>query len=91
MSSPATMVRIRGGRVEYLEPGNTYDVVNSVFGGPGAIQEYIDGDGSWAKKNPIDWRTSINGAEGDGCLLIDYVKKVVIFFGGDIECSYQQQ
>ena len=91
MSSPATMVRIRGGRVEYLEPGNTYDVVSSVFGGPDAVQEYIDGNGSRAKKNPIDWRTSINSSEGDGCLLIDYDKKEVIFFGGDIECSYQQQ
>lgn len=91
MSSPAAMVRIRNGRVEYLEPGNTYDVTLSVIKGPEAIEDYIDGGEKWAKKNAIGCRTSINVAEDDGCLLIDYDKRVVIFFGGDIECSYWQQ
>lgn len=91
MSSPAAMVRIRGGRVEYLERGNTYDIVDSVVKGPAAIADYIDGGGNWAKKNVVDYRVSINCAEDCGCLVIDHDNRVVIFYGGDVECSYWEQ
>lgn len=91
MSSPATMVRIRGGVVEYLERGNTYDAVESVIEGPDAVRDYLDGRGNWARRNAIRSRTSINSAEDEGCLLSDYDNRVIIFFGGDIECSYWQQ
>ena len=67
MSSPAAMVRIRNGRVKYLEPGNTYDVTLSVIKGPEAIEDYIDGGEKWAKKNAVGCRTSVNAAEDDGC------------------------
>ena len=90
MSASATMARIRSGRVEYLECGNAYDVVDSVISGPAAIGDYIDGRNGWSRKDVVSWRTLINSAEDEGCLVVDYDEKVILFFGGDIDCSYQR-
>lgn len=91
MSSPAAMVRIRDGRIEHLERGNTYDVVESVINGPEAIADYIDGNGQWVCHKEVTSRSSIDPNDNCGCLLIDYDSKVVLFYGGDLECSSVQQ
>lgn len=92
MSSRATTVRIRNGRIEYLEPFDTYAVIDCVVEGSDIVNEHMDGMVVWAKKYvPDSRRAGIQWAEGEGCLIADYDDKVVIFFGGDIECSYWSQ
>ena len=85
-------MRIRNGRIEYLEPFDTYAVIDCVVEGPDIVNEHMDGMVVWAKKYaPDSRRAGIQWAEGEGCLIADYDNKVVIFFGGDIECSYWSQ